>query len=178
MSNCRRTSLWADFDSKWPSPLTTLAATDRNTQTKSLDWQLAWFSPNFSRTSYTTTTCQTYHLDLWLDQLELCQAVICTCTCNFSVWPWLWPWHTKNITIYFNCYIHNVSGHLRSLRHHGNRHFYFDMAEVPVDELLTGAELRLYKYASDVIDANATFILNIYNIVPGHNEGWVLVQWY
>ena len=45
------------------------------------------------------------------------------------------------------------------------------MAEVPVDELLTGAELRLYKYASDVIDANATFILNIYNIVPGHNEG-------
>ena len=47
------------------------------------------------------------------------------------------------------------------------------MGEVPPDELLTGAELRLYKHASDVIDTNATLILNIYNIVPGHNEGLV-----
>ena len=43
------------------------------------------------------------------------------------------------------------------------------MSEVDPEEILTAAELRLYKRSEDV--TNTTLTLNIFTVKPGYNDG-------
>ena len=77
---------------------------------------------------------------------------------NFSLFLIIYNW-------YYLCTVHH--GH--RIRRHKNRVFHFDMSEVDPEEILTAAELRLYKRSEDV--TNTTLTLNIFTVKPGYNDG-------
>jgi hypothetical protein len=61
-------------------------------------------------------------------------------------------------------FVHHSPKDNIKLRHQASRRYYFDFKEVPSEQVIIGAELRLFKKANK---ADTTYKINIYNIKVG-----------
>ncbi|XP_013385477.1 bone morphogenetic protein 7 isoform X2 [Lingula anatina] len=55
------------------------------------------------------------------------------------------------------------------IRHERDRRFYFDFSEVPLEETITGAELRLYKTPVEGALPNTSFTIQVYRVEQGQD---------